>query len=44
MEQPQSLVDLLPDWVGYSGLYLVSILPVIIGITVVGVLFFNSLH
>ena len=42
-EKPQGLPDMLPDWMGYSFLYGVSALPVIIGILVVAVLFFNSL-
>ena len=42
-EKPQGLTDLLPDWMGYGFLYGVSALPVIIGILVVAVLFFNSL-
>lgn len=42
-EKPQGFTDLLPDWLGYSFLYGVSALPVIIGILVVAVLFFNSL-
>lgn len=43
-EKPQSLVDLLPDWVGYGALYLVSIAPVLIALGVIGVLFANSLR
>ncbi|KAL3163117.1 hypothetical protein ABBQ32_009531 [Trebouxia sp. C0010 RCD-2024] len=42
-EKPQGLTDMLPDWMGYGFLYGVSALPVIIGILVVAVLFFNSL-
>ena len=42
-EAPQGLTDLLPEWVGYGFLYGLSALPVIIGILVVAVLFFNSL-
>ena len=43
-EKPQSLVDALPDWVGYGFLYLVSIVPVLIAGTVVAILFFSSLR
>lgn len=42
-EAPQGLTDLLPEWVGYGFLYGLSALPVVIGILVVAVLFFNSL-
>jgi hypothetical protein len=42
-EKPQSLVDMLPEWVGYSFLYLVSIVPVLIAGSVVAILFFSSL-
>lgn len=42
-EKPQGIADLLPDWVGYGFLYGLSGLPVIIGVLVVAVLFFNSL-
>ncbi|KAI8107010.1 hypothetical protein M9434_001657 [Picochlorum sp. BPE23] len=43
-EQPSGLTDLLPDWVGYGALYLVSIAPVLIALSVVAILFFNSLR
>lgn len=43
-EKPQSMTDMLPDWVGYGALYLVSIAPVLIVIVVVSVLFANSLR
>jgi hypothetical protein len=43
-EKPQNLTDLLPDWVGYGALYLVSIAPVLIVIGVIAVLFANSLR
>lgn len=42
-EKPQSLADMLPDWVGYGFLYGVSSLPVLLAVGVVLVLFFNSL-
>ena len=43
-EKPQSVVDMLPDWVGYGVLYGISSAPVIIGVTVVVILFLNSLR
>lgn len=43
-EAPSGLADMLPDWVGYGTLYLVSIAPVLIAISVVAILFFNSLR
>lgn len=43
-ERPQDLTDMLPDWVGYGALYLVSIAPVLIALSVVAILFFNSLR
>lgn len=42
-EEPQSLTDMLPDWVGYGTLYGISIIPVLIVVAVVSVLFFSSL-
>lgn len=42
-EQPQSLADMLPDWVGYGTLYGISVIPVVIVVSVVLVLFYNSL-
>ena len=42
-EAPQGLADLLPDWVGYGSLYLVSVIPVIITFSVIAILFFASL-
>ena len=43
-EKPQSMFDMLPDWVGYGGLYLVSAGPVLIAVSVIVVLFLNSLR
>ena len=43
-EKPQGIADLLPEWVGYGTLYLISIAPVLIALSVVGVLFANSLR
>lgn len=43
-EVPSGLADMLPDWVGYGTLYLISIAPVLIAISVVAILFFNSLR
>lgn len=42
-EKPQSVIDMLPDWVGYGVLYGISGFPVILGVTVVVILFLNSL-
>eukprot|EP00878_Enallax_costatus_P023779 GHUV01025325.1.p1 GENE.GHUV01025325.1~~GHUV01025325.1.p1 ORF type:complete len:170 (+),score=59.53 GHUV01025325.1:795-1304(+) len=42
-EEPQSLADLLPDWVGYGTLYGISIIPIIIVVGVVSLLFVSSL-
>ena len=43
-EKPQSILDTLPDWVGYGALYGISSFPVILGVTVVVILFLNSLR
>eukprot|EP01025_Chloroclados_australasicus_P053030 TRINITY_DN6203_c0_g1_i1.p2 TRINITY_DN6203_c0_g1~~TRINITY_DN6203_c0_g1_i1.p2 ORF type:complete len:258 (-),score=33.43 TRINITY_DN6203_c0_g1_i1:214-987(-) len=43
-EKPQSLLDRLPDWVGYGAIYGVSVVPIIIGVLVVTLLFFSSLR
>ena len=43
-DKPQGIADLLPDWVGYGTLYIISIAPVLIALSVVAVLFFNSLR
>jgi hypothetical protein len=43
-DKPQSLTDMLPDWVGYGALYFISIAPVLIALSVVAVLFANSLR
>lgn len=42
-EAPQSIADLLPDWVGYGTLYGISIVPVVIVVAVVSLLFVTSL-
>lgn len=42
-EKPQGLVDMLPDWVGYSGLYVITLVPVFILGTTIAILFFSSL-
>ena len=42
-ETPSSLTDMLPDWMGYGFLYLVSIIPVLIVVTTIAILFFSSL-
>ena len=43
-EAPQGLADLLPDWAGYSVLYLISAIPVFIAVGAITVLFINSLR
>lgn len=43
-DKPNDLADMLPDWMGYAGLYVVTLIPVLITITVVAVLFLNSLR
>ncbi|GMH36091.1 hypothetical protein BSKO_03959 [Bryopsis sp. KO-2023] len=43
-EKPQSLEDMLPEWMGYSFLYIVSAIPLFIGLFVVFTLFVNSLQ
>lgn len=43
-EKPKSLTDMLPDWVGYSSVYVISAIPILIGGTVIAVLFFSSLR
>jgi hypothetical protein len=43
-EKPQGFEDLLPDWVGYGALYIVSIAPVLIVVAVVAILWANSLR
>ena len=42
-ETPTSFTDMLPDWMGYGALYIISIIPVLIVIATVSVLFFSSL-
>ena len=43
-EKPKNLTDMLPDWVGYSAVYAVSLIPIFIGAAVIAILFFNSLR
>ncbi|KAK9816634.1 hypothetical protein WJX72_003086 [[Myrmecia] bisecta] len=43
-EKAQGITDMLPDWMGYGVLYLISAVPVLIGVSVVAILFFNSLR
>jgi hypothetical protein len=43
-EKKSELADWLPDWVGYSALYTVSVAPVLIALSVIAILFFNSLR
>lgn len=42
-EKPQGLEDMLPEWMGYGALYLVSVIPVLIALSAIAVLFFSSL-
>ncbi|CAM6045779.1 unnamed protein product [Sphagnum compactum] len=42
--EQQELTDMVPPAVGFSLLYVVSFIPIIIGVTVVLILFFNSLQ
>lgn len=42
-EEPQSLADRLPEWMGYGALYAISAIPVLIAGSVIAILFFNSL-
>lgn len=39
----QGIEDLLPDWIGYSAVYVVWAFPIFIGLAVVAILFSNSL-
>jgi hypothetical protein len=41
-DKPQQFTDMLPEWVGYGALYLVSVSPAIIAGSVVLILFLNS--
>eukprot|EP00210_Caulerpa_lentillifera_P002612 g2499.t2 len=43
-ETPVNLEDMLPEWVGYSYLYLLSAVPLMIAVVVVAILFVNSLQ
>lgn len=42
-EKPGGLADMLPDWVGYTTLYGISAIPLMLGLGAVLVLFYNSL-
>lgn len=42
-EEPQTLADRLPEWMGYGALYAISAIPVLIAGSVIAILFFNSL-
>jgi hypothetical protein len=42
-EKPKGLADMLPDWVGYGGLYAVTLIPVFILAATVTLLFVTSL-
>jgi hypothetical protein len=43
-DKPQTLADLMPDWVGYGALYGISVIPVMLAVGAVLVLFYNSLR
>ncbi|CAI7794647.1 unnamed protein product [Closterium sp. NIES-54] len=43
-EEEKDLSSKVPSWVGYSVLYGISIIPIIIGVIVVTILFLNSLQ
>lgn len=43
-DKPQSISDLLPDWVGYGTLYGISAVPVLLVVGTVLILFFSSLR
>lgn len=43
-ERPGSILDTLPDWVGYGTLYVITVIPVIIAVTVIAILFVSSLR
>ena len=42
-DKPQTLADMLPDWVGFGVLYGVSAIPALLVVVTVLILFFNSL-
>ncbi len=42
-DKPQTLADMLPDWVGYGLLYGVSSIPALLAVGAILVLFYNSL-
>ena len=42
-DKPKSLMDQLPDWVGYGMLYGVSVIPLAMAAGVVIIVFWNSL-
>jgi hypothetical protein len=42
-EKPQTIADMLPDWVGFGALYGVSAIPVFLAVGAILVLFYNSL-
>lgn len=43
-DKPKGIEDMLPDWLGYTGVYVVTLIPVFITVTVVAVLFLNALR
>jgi hypothetical protein len=42
-DKPQSMEDMLPDWVGYTTLYGISAIPIIIVVATISILFVSSL-
>jgi hypothetical protein len=42
-DKPQTLADMLPDWVGYGALYGISSIPALLAVGAILVLFYNSL-
>jgi hypothetical protein len=43
-DKPQTLADLLPDWMGFGVLYGISAIPVMLAVGAILVLFYNSLR
>jgi hypothetical protein len=42
-DKPQTVMDMLPDWVGYGALYGISSIPALLAVSAILVLFYNSL-
>ena len=43
-DKPQTMADMLPDWVGYGALYGISSIPALLAVGAILVLFWNSLQ